>query len=212
MQKPRLGKPNLGDEKLSQNGFEMRDLDFASGSFPEQSPLCMPRPFVTERGRMKSSSALTTAKTAIRFVRWGAVLALVYVALSELIYAYALDPAEQRPAPLAVVQNLVYMLLYYSGPSFLFVAVGAKIAPRARLTTAVVLAAMRIPLSLWSHVLFRAQDRNLLIIIVDMLDHPWVINYRHFALEALGAVLGVVYIYWSEKAKGMVASAPPIVQ
>jgi hypothetical protein len=34
-------------------------------------------------------------------------------------------------------------------------------------------------------------------------------NYRHFTLEALGAVLGVVYIFWSEKAKGSVASVPP---
>ena len=39
----------------------------------------------------------------------------------------------------------------------------------------------------------------------------WTINYTHFTLETLGAVLGVVYIFWSEKAKGSVASVPPSV-
>jgi hypothetical protein len=104
------------------------------------------------------------------------------------------------------------MLLYHSSPFFLFVAVGAKLAPRARRTTAIVLAALRIPLSLWSHVLFQAPDRNWVLVISDLLDllaHPWVTNYRHFYLEALGAVLGVVYIFWSEKARASVASVPP---
>jgi hypothetical protein len=27
----------------------------------------------------------------------------------------------------------------------------------------------------------------------------WTINYSHFGLEALGSVLGLVYIFWSEK-------------
>jgi hypothetical protein len=161
---------------------------------------------------MKSSSALAAAKTVIQCLRWAAVLALVYSALSELVYDYsALGPEAHahRPAPLAVFQELVSMLLYHTGPTFLIVAVGAKIAPRARLTTTIVLAALRIPLSLWSHVLFQAPDWNLVIVISDMLAHPWVINYRHFALEALGAVLGVVYIFWSEKARADEASVPP---
>jgi hypothetical protein len=34
-------------------------------------------------------------------------------------------------------------------------------------------------------------------------------SYRHFTQEALGAVLGVVYSFWSEKAKGCVAREPP---
>ena len=34
-------------------------------------------------------------------------------------------------------------------------------------------------------------------------------NYRHFTLEILGAVLGVVYIFWLEKAKGSVANVLP---
>ena len=32
---------------------------------------------------------------------------------------------------------------------------------------------------------------------------------RHFIQEALGAVLGVVYILWSEKAEGSVARVRP---
>jgi hypothetical protein len=161
---------------------------------------------------MKLSSALTATKTVIQCLRWAAVLALLYSALGELIYVYtAVGPEAHahRPAPLAFVQNLVSMLLYYSSPSFLFVAVGAKLAPRARRTTAIVLAALRVPLSLWSHVLFQAQGRELVVVIADMIDHPWVINCRHFALETLGAVLGVVYIFWSEKAKRPAASVPP---
>jgi hypothetical protein len=141
-------------------------------------------------------------KTVIRGVRWAVVLVLFSAAMSELAYLYsATDPAVpiQEPALLAAIQNFVFMLLYHCSPSFLFVAAGAKIAPRARLTTAILLAAVRVPLSLWSHVLFRSPNRNLLIVISDMLAQPWGIN-QHFALETLGAVLGVVYIFCSEKA------------
>ncbi len=37
----------------------------------------------------------------------------------------------------------------------------------------------------------------------------WGINYTHFTLEASGSVFRVVYTFWSEKAKGSVASVPP---
>jgi hypothetical protein len=155
---------------------------------------------------MKSSSALTAAKTVIQCLRWVAVLGLVYSLLGALVYSALGVPT---PAPLAAVQNLVFMFLFHALRETAVVVAGAMIAPRARLTTAIVLAALLVPLSLWNHVLFRAPDRILVLVISDMLAHPWVINYRHFALETLGAVLGVVYIFWSEKAKGSVASVPP---
>jgi len=37
----------------------------------------------------------------------------------------------------------------------------------------------------------------------------FAINYTHFTLETFGSVLGVLYIFWSEKAKVSVASAAP---
>jgi hypothetical protein len=64
---------------------------------------------------MKSSSALTAAKTVIRWLRWAAVLGFVYSAWSGLLYS--------------AVQNIGF----YTCPLFLFVAAGAKIAPRNRL-------------------------------------------------------------------------------
>jgi hypothetical protein len=148
---------------------------------------------------MKSSSALTAAKTVICWLRWAAVLALVYSALGELVYS-ALGPEAWalRPAPLAVVQELVSMLLFYVLRETAFVVAGAIIAPRARLATAIVLAAARVPLSFWAHVL-----------AVGGPWWSWTINYTHFTLEALGSVLGVAYIFWSEKAKGSVASVLP---
>jgi hypothetical protein len=151
---------------------------------------------------MKSSSALTAGKTVIRWLRWAAVLALVCSALSDLVY-FALGPQARvlRPAPLAVVQNLVFMFLYaLKGTAF--VVVGAMIAPRSRLTTAIVLAAVYLPLSLWNHVLSRVSLAELVLLEGRG-------NYGYFTLEALGAVLGVVYIFRSEKAEGSVASVPP---
>jgi hypothetical protein len=81
---------------------------------------------------------------------------------------------------------------------FLFVAAGAKIAPRNRRSTAIVLAAVLLHHSFWGHVL-----------VMGGPWWSWTINYTHFTQEALGAVLGVVYIFWSEKAKESVASVPP---
>jgi hypothetical protein len=149
------------------------------------------------------NKAPLTAAAVVRCLRWAVVLGLVCFAWSEVIYL-VLGPEVHavRPAPLAVVANHVFMILFHFSPPFLFVAAGAKIAPRARLATAIVLAAALVTLSLWSHVLFMVPDRNLLIAISDLLDHPWALNYRYFTFEALGAVLGVVYIFWSEKAKG----------
>jgi hypothetical protein len=158
-------------------------------------------------GSAGTKPALTAAKTVIGCLRWAVVLALVCSALGELVYsaldqlAFAeLGPQARvlRPAPLAVVQGLVFMLLFYVLRETAIVVAGALIAPRFRLTTAIVLAALLVPLSFSNHVLATGGPWWF-----------WTINYTHFTLEAVGSVLGVVYIFWSETAKGSVASVPP---
>jgi len=145
---------------------------------------------------MKSSSAVTAAKKVIRCLRWAAVLALVYSLLGNLVYSAL---GVRAPEPLAVVQNLVFMPLFYAlRETGVVVVAGAIIAPRARLTTAIVLAVLLVSLSFWGHVLATGGPWWF-----------WTINYTHFSLAAFGAVLGVVYIFWSEKAKGSVARVPP---
>jgi hypothetical protein len=136
---------------------------------------------------MKSSSSLTAAKTVIGWLRWAAVLGLVYSAWCGIFYDVVLGHA-----------------LLFS--SFLFVAAGAKTAPRNRLTTAIVLTAALVPLSLRNHVLSNPPPG---VTSYQLTIAALSGNYRHFTFETLGAVLGVVYIFWSEKAKGSVASVPP---
>jgi hypothetical protein len=103
---------------------------------------------------MNSPLALTAAKTVIRWLRWAAVVALVYFAWGNLVYfALGREAWPVRPAPLAVVQELVQTFLTYSLREAAFVVAGAVIAPRARLTTAIVLAAALIPSSFCGHVL-----------------------------------------------------------
>jgi hypothetical protein len=145
---------------------------------------------------MKSSSALTAAKTVVRWLRWAAVLGLVYSAWGGLLY-----------------DVVSYEIGVYSCPLFLFVAAGAKIAPRYRLTTAIVLAAMLVAQSFWGHVLANQPPQvtsyQLIIAALQQIalqGIPAGGAVRHFIQEALGAVLGIVYIFWSEKAKGRVAS------
>lgn len=141
---------------------------------------------------MKSSSARAAAKRAIVWLRWAVVLALVCSAWGELVYiALRPDGHVSRPVPLAVVQNLIFVLTFALKDTA-FVVAGAKIAPRFRRTTAVVLAAVHVPLSLWNQVLSRVS-------LVDFVLLQGSGDYIHFGLEALGSVLGVVYIFWSEK-------------
>ncbi|HWB08048.1 MAG TPA: hypothetical protein VG826_02300 [Pirellulales bacterium] len=138
-------------------------------------------------------------KTAIHWLRWAAVLALVYSALGALVYS-ALVPGAyaRRPAPLAAVQNLVFMFDYPLRQTA-FVVAGALVAPRFRLATAIVFAALNLAFAFWGHVLATGGPW-----------WSWTINYTHFTLETLGAMLGVAYVFWSEKTKRSVASAPPL--
>ena len=154
--------------------------------------------------------ALAAAKTVIQCLRWALLLVLLYTILGEVIFVYTTTRqgvTVHPPAWLDAFVNPLFMFLHHAAGPFVFVAVGAKIAPRYRRTTALVFAGLQISLSLWSHVLFGGTGRNVLFVIADMLAEPWlIINYRHFFFEALGAVLGVVYIFCSEKCRGTKAS------
>jgi len=154
---------------------------------------------LVKSGQPQAKAALTTGKTGIRCLRWAAVLALVCSLLGDLVYsALSPDGRAHRPAPLAVVQDLVFLFLFYALRETAVVVAGALLAPRARLATAIVLAALLVPLSLRNHVLSQGG--------------PWWFwrnNYTHFTLEALGAVLGVMFIYWSEKVRASVPSVLP---
>jgi hypothetical protein len=154
-----------------------------------------------------TKAAHTAVETAIHWLRWAAVLALVCSALGGLVYSALaglvfseLGPQAPvvRPAPVALVQGLVSILLVHVLRETAFVVAGALIAPRFHLTTAIVLAALRVPFSFWAHVLATGGPWP-----------SWTINYMHFSLETLGAMLGVVYIFWSERAKRSLTSLPP---
>jgi hypothetical protein len=152
---------------------------------------------------MKSSSALTELKAVIRWLRWSAVVALIYAAWANLAYfALGRESWAVRFAPLAAVGNLVFMFQFHVLREMAIVVAGAMIAPRFRLATAIVLAAARVPLLLWAQVLSRVS-------LVDLVLLQGGGNYTQVALETLGSVLGVVYIFWSERTKGPVASIPP---
>ena len=93
------------------------------------------RPPEGRPGAAPANAALMAAKMLIRWLRWAAVLGLVYSAWFGLLY-YVLQ-----------------IVGLYSCSLFLFVAAGAKIAPRKRLTTAIVLAAVLVVQSFRGHVL-----------------------------------------------------------
>ncbi len=143
-----------------------------------------------------AKAGLTAAKTVIRWLRWAAVLGLAYSAWGGLLY------------------DVVRMVGFFSCPFFLFVAAGAKIAPRNHLTTAIVLAAVLVAHSFRGHMLSNpppgVTNYQLIIAALQQIAVMEAAGpVRHFTLETLGAVLGVVYIFWSEKAEGSVASVPP---
>ena len=132
------------------------------------------------------------------WLRWAVVLTLIGSVFGSLICSVLHVPPA---APLAVVGNLVFLLYFPALRATAIVVMGAMIAPRARLATAIVLAAVHVPLSFWNHVLSRVSVDQLVL-----LEGP--ANYWQFALETLGAVLGVVYINFSEKANAAIAGTP----
>ena len=106
---------------------------------------------------MKSSSAFTAAKMVIRWLRWAAVLELVYSAWCGLLY------------------DVVQMVGFFSCPFFLFVA--ARDARRNRLTTAAVLAAVLVAHFFQGS---RAVDGRTVVVVDDELQalHPGSLGGR----------------------------------
>ena len=133
---------------------------------------------------MKSIRVLTAAKTVIRWLRWAAVLALVYYAWGGLAYSAW---AGRLRSPL------------FSSRCSCFISIRSERRPSSRGRDNCATGSPHDShrsgrgagsVLFWGHVLARAAR-----------GVPGT-NYTHFAQEALGAVLGVVDIFWSEKAKG----------
>jgi hypothetical protein len=117
-------------------------------------------------------------------LRWAGVLPAAV--LSSLAIEFvanlgfrAITVALGRPAQSALVSYLL-LLLFYVPKESAFVIAGAKVAPGGRFWTAMALAAMRLLLSLATHVLTQS--------------HRGAANYLHLALEWTGALLGVWYV------------------
>ena len=128
---------------------------------------------------MNTTAAPTARITAIHCLRWAAVLGLVFCAATGLVYSVG---------QMSIARCLLFLL----------VIAGAKLAPRFRLTTAIVLAAVFIARSYWGHVLALAPEG---MANAQLLTGALTGHYRHFSLDALGPVLAVVYVFWSEKAR-----------
>ena len=124
----------------------------------------------------------------IRWLRWVCVLpAAVVGSLAAQFIAGMLGrlavSAWESPAESTFVSYL--LLLLHIPKEAGFVVAGAKLAPRGRLRTAIVLAVVRVLLSLIVHIV--GQTR------------PGVVNYTHFAVESTGSALGLAYILVSER-------------
>lgn len=147
-----------------------------------------------------TKAALTAAGTVVRGLRWMTVLVLVYYPLDTLVFV-ALGPEAQalRPSQLGVLQELVSMVLFYTIRLLAIIAPSAIIAPRFRCATALIFAALYVPISFWGH-----------IFAVGGPWWFWTISYTHVTLETLGAMIGVAYIVWLEKSQGSEKSIPHV--
>jgi hypothetical protein len=126
----------------------------------------------------------------MRWVRWAGILPaaiLASVAIESIpeIALMMVALVRQEAADLIHVAQWL-SLPFYVAKEAGFVIAGAKVAPQGRVAAAIVLATMRLPLSLATHVLLQA--------------HRGTPNYLHLALESTGALLGVVSIALSEQA------------
>src|SRR5919112_3287329 len=121
---------------------------------------------------MNPTSSPVKREKVIRWLRWVCVLpAAVVGSLAAQFIAGMLGrlavTAWGNPAESAFAS---YLLLRLHIPKEAgFVAAGAKMAPRGRLRTAIVLAVVRVLLSLIVHIIGQT--------------HPGVVNYTHFAVE-----------------------------
>jgi hypothetical protein len=133
----------------------------------------------------------------IRWQRWACVLPVAVVGsiaiqfIAEIVGRIAVS-SWGSPAESTFVYYLLLLLCYIPKEAG-FVVAGAKTAPQGRLLTAIVLAVMRLVMSLVAHVLRQ--------------PNPGVGNYTHFAAESMGSALGLAYIFFSERTRPSVEDA-----
>jgi hypothetical protein len=122
------------------------------------------------------SQELPGRERTIRWLRWAGILPAAVLAsvviqfIAETGFSITAS-APGEPAQSTFVSYLL-LLLFYVPKEAGFVVAGAKVAPRGRLTKAIVLAAIRLLFSLATHVLTQAHRR--------------AANYLHLALESTG--------------------------
>jgi hypothetical protein len=90
------------------------------------------------------------------------------------------------PAESTLVYYLLLLLRYVPKEAG-FVVAGAKTAPPGRLVTAIVLAVVRVLMSLIAHIVRQT--------------NPGVGNYTHFAAESMGSALGLAYNFFSKRTR-----------
>ena len=140
---------------------------------------------------MNSFSELTAREKTMERLRWICVLpAAVLGGFAAQTIAGLVNRLAVYGWGTAAESTLVYglqLLMFYVLKCAVFIVAAAKMAPRGRLATAIVLAAAAILMSLVVHVLGQ--------------PHPGVVNYTHFTAESAGTVIGVAYVFYSEKAR-----------
>jgi hypothetical protein len=139
---------------------------------------------------MNPTSSPAKREKVIRWLRWVCVLpasvlgSIAAQFIAGMVGRLAVS-AWGSPAESTFVYYLV--LLLYIPKEAGFVVSGAKMAPRGRLQTAIVLAVVRVLMSLIVHIVGQAT--------------PGVGNYTHFAVESTGSALGLSYILFSERTR-----------
>src|SRR5262245_49502537 len=108
-----------------------------------------------------------------QWLRWICVLPAAIIVAAAVRYASRIVVIIVRAVSLSALASLGRSGVLYVPTDAAFVLVGAITAPRYRVITAIVLAAIRLGLALVAHVLRP--------------DSVGLTNYTHFAAESLGA-------------------------
>src|SRR5262245_50576737 len=150
---------------------------------------------------MKSFSELTGQEKAIELLRWFLVpVASVAVVFLLILISQVAKPSAmaQLPGtatlPVSDFQRWVLPRIFNVLMSAGFVFVGAKVAPRGRLATALVLAALWIAYSFLIHVYVHLGRGT-----------P---NYWHFALSVIAPLLAAALIGYSQRSTGRGLDVP----
>lgn len=148
---------------------------------------------------MERFAELSTQERAVEVVRWllVPVAAVAAVIVLLLVSRVAMPPAMARlpgtlPPPLSDFQRIAPRVIGVLMGG-LFVLAGAKMAPRWRLATALVLAGLWISYSFLIHIYVHLGRGAM--------------NYWHFALAVVAALLAVALVSYAERARGSQAGS-----